>query len=199
MRFTIILSIVLFAVSACTIEKRVHNRGWHVQWKKHHKVSKDKVKDDVTTRERNTQELFSSEENLSIEVQEEMRHEETVRSVVENESTDHLEIEIEETISEPKSIDATENLNKTVHPDMKKEKQIFTERKTKRRSENNPLPIALMVLGILAIVMAVVLFLSIASMSELGAILVTIIGVGVLVILGLILLLVGFTVLARSN
>lgn len=42
MKLTAILLFLIFATS-CTIEKRVHNRGWNVQWRKHHSVSQKKT------------------------------------------------------------------------------------------------------------------------------------------------------------
>lgn len=40
----LLLALLLFAVaSSCTIEKRLYNRGWNVQWRKHDRASTDKT------------------------------------------------------------------------------------------------------------------------------------------------------------
>lgn len=49
MKLTAIVLFLLILAPSCTVEKRLHNRGWNIQWKKHHKVSKaQKSENDVS-------------------------------------------------------------------------------------------------------------------------------------------------------
>src|SRR3990167_4643788 len=37
--FLLLVGIVLIFLSSCTIEKRLYSPGYHVEWKKHHRIT----------------------------------------------------------------------------------------------------------------------------------------------------------------
>jgi len=49
MKSILTLSFIVFCVASCTIEKRLHSRGWNVQWRKPYKVNSES--NDVSKKE----------------------------------------------------------------------------------------------------------------------------------------------------
>lgn len=189
MKLTALLLFLLFLIPSCTIEKRLHNKGWNVQWRKHHKVKKEQrtISQETDYQEDELEIKPLQVTTLDVEPEKEIRHE--IVSIDETLNDDYELLSVNSLIPE----DETKNTARTVSP--KVNKSISDE--SKSNTGRLYYSILLIVLGVLAIVVAIGYYASLASSTTLGAAFFTFVFMTGLGILGIILLVVGLVLITK--
>lgn len=185
----LILFASLFVVS-CTVEKRVHNRGWNIQWKKGYASQKGEVDQE----EKSPQRLRKTAEVDVTSLPNEEATEE-IGMLKNNESSDVSfdEYDLVDVAVSPIPIDTTK---KTVSPHLEEDKENSTDSRERQGVKPH---VTLFILALIAAVLsAFLLFVSLPAATDLFVAIIMALGVLGLALIALILFFVGLLLIANG-
>ncbi len=111
MKSNLILLFLLILIESCTIQKRVHNRGWHVQWNAKRSVASHDSKEEKST--------IALTEMSEVEDEKFSRNSESVEPSVSQpieEQSPLSELDVQHPLDELKIGETTINEHSSVHP-----------------------------------------------------------------------------------
>ena len=190
MKLTTLTIILLVIISSCTIEKRLYNRGWNVQWRKYQSSSNSE--NEVVEK---TRIEFRSEQNTSsLEETEKVGSEAEMEQVFAEDWAEENELVEIPTTCYQRPEDTTEKTVKTPSPYA----DMSTSRDRRPRTVGTSFPTTLMILGALAIIGAVLLYFAIGTMSDAFVVVFTVLAMLGLGIIGIMLLFMGLIMLLAA-
>jgi len=193
----IVLFILLAAIlTNCTFQKRVHRKGWHVEWRKAYKsddlsAQTDREKDISLTE--NREEIRMGAEQSSVEVKSTSTDKNGEISN-EIEAPDDVPEEFESTNDKQVDENVPFSSRQTSLTEHNQERRVLQEKhQTQSRSSGNS-GNALLITGALLLLIGLIALLILAFTADLGAVIVGVLIFAVLGGLGIVLLLTGLIV-----
>lgn len=116
-------SLLVFIMSSCTITKRVHQKGWHVEWRKSYKQSESK--NHLSSNKEKTVELKEKPSKSDFR-----KNEVTKNTEPKSELTNDIEID-----SKSDNIDLSPSKIEQEHFEEQKDMPSFTTQRTKRQEK----------------------------------------------------------------
>ena len=192
MKSNLIFLLFLIFFASCTIQKRVHNRGWHVQWNAKRSVSNQDSKEEKST--------IALTEMSEVEDEGFLRNSESVGSSFAQtsaEQTNQVQPDL------PTQTDQAEVFESSIDEILSEQPMDSVELKNAESVKSSSsirvrdliLPIVLFVLAVLLLALAVYLGVIALTAADLGA-LVAFAGACILGLLGMVLLMIAIVVLS---
>ena len=198
MKSNLTLLLLLILIASCTIQKRVHNRGWHVQWNAKRNVSNQDSKEEKST--------IALTEMSDMEDEKFSRNLEPVKPSFEQsieEQSPLEELDVQYQLDEVKKYETSTNEHSNVHPTDSVVYKIRNGQTSGRNSVHESgyysRSTILFVLAGISIVLAIFCWLAVITAADIFIFAVMFLGAAALGLVGLILLFMAIITLASLH
>jgi hypothetical protein len=166
MKSNLIFLLLLILLGSCTIQKRVHNRGWHVQWNAKRSVSHQDSKEDEAT---SAQTKLDEHEDDHFSHEPDFEEHSVIQS--ETEETAYIKLDAQFQSDEVSTIESSIRESSCVHPTDRVVYKIKTGRNhsasVNRNSGKLAVPITYFILAGVAALIAVYFVMIVQSAADL--------------------------------
>jgi len=185
----LILFAAIFVVS-CTVEKRLYNRGWNIQWKKGYTSQKDEAVQEEKSAQRS---MKAAEVDVTSLPNEESMEEIEVLNNNESSDVSFNEYDRVDVTGSPIPTDTTK---KTVSPHLEEDKENSTD--SSERQGVKPHVILFILALIAAALSAFLLFITLPAATDFFILIIVFLGVFGLALVAMILFFVGLILIANG-
>ncbi|MFT5777238.1 MAG: hypothetical protein ACI837_000169 [Crocinitomicaceae bacterium] len=195
----VILLLLLLISSSCTITKRVHRKGWHVEWRHFDKKTDAETKTaqskSISSFNEKSVPLMSTEENQRERIS-------ALRPVLQDEiDYSNVRYRTIQTLADPflQPSDTTDSVKLTPFPGLS-ESRAYPTRKSRKNGRRTGFSSAVifLLLGLLSALIALYLYSTLGAIASLMGAFLSVIGMIFLGIMGICFVIIGFVVLATA-